>query len=203
MAHELIWEVINESGPFDGLISFSQGSALAASILVHHQLETPSQPLPFRFAVFIGATLPFSTSESFGINVSRVWTKNKPMTGELKTWIAPDLLQQQNQEIKGVEEAAQFLSKQDQKDKQSPAQLRQYHPDALPAPPKISIPTAHIYGRRDPYHSQSLQLVRMCDQSLTAVFEHDDGHCIPRSQRISQCIANLIEKTAYRADLGF
>lgn len=45
--------------------------------------------------------------------------------------------------------------------------IRRFHPAVDSA--RISIPTAHIYGKNDPYFSQSLQLVDMCKKDLLHV----------------------------------
>jgi hypothetical protein len=48
-------DYVRSEGPFDGVIAFSQGAALAAMLLARGQF-----PLPFRFAVFICAGTPVS-----------------------------------------------------------------------------------------------------------------------------------------------
>ncbi|KAI9736148.1 MAG: hypothetical protein M1834_001032 [Cirrosporium novae-zelandiae] len=61
-AHALVQEVIEDEGPFDGIIGFSQGAALAASILIHHAQEHPLDPpyALFRCAIFICGSRPFN-----------------------------------------------------------------------------------------------------------------------------------------------
>ena len=44
---------INEEGPFDGIIGYSQGASLAATYLLKCCQDHPSQPLPVKCAVFI------------------------------------------------------------------------------------------------------------------------------------------------------
>ncbi|KAJ6030991.1 DUF341 domain protein [Penicillium herquei] len=60
-AYQLIEELIEEQGPFDGIMGFSQGGSLAASFLLHHATTYPSQPveLLFRFAIIICSGNPF------------------------------------------------------------------------------------------------------------------------------------------------
>ena len=176
----------------------TEGAALAASILLHVQLERPLQPAPFRFAIFIGASLPFSVSPDLGVDVTNIWSSTQPLSGDLSSWLSStnsiaqegtDSTQQSNDQVlvSGVDKDT--------------GQIRHFHPDSTPPPPKISIPVAHIYGRKDPYYTQSLQLVRLCDQTVSSVFEHEDGHCIPRGQRVSKGITNVIEKTIYKAEM--
>lgn len=60
-AYQLVYEVIDEQGPFDGVMGFSQGGSLASSFLFHHMATCPSQPVEqlFRFAIVICSGNPF------------------------------------------------------------------------------------------------------------------------------------------------
>lgn len=46
---------ITDNGPFDGCLGFSQGAALAATLIIRHQNR---QNPTFRFAIFICAAIP-------------------------------------------------------------------------------------------------------------------------------------------------
>ncbi|KAK3300903.1 serine hydrolase-domain-containing protein [Chaetomium fimeti] len=59
-AHDIIAETIEEEGPFDGVIGFSQGASLALSFILHHELQRPGLPCPFRFALLFCTTLVIS-----------------------------------------------------------------------------------------------------------------------------------------------
>lgn len=52
-------EIIEEEGPFDGIIGFSQGAAFAARLLLRHQERDPLTPPPFKMAVFFCASSLF------------------------------------------------------------------------------------------------------------------------------------------------
>lgn len=60
-AYQLVYELIDEQGPFDGVMGFSQGGSLASSFLFHHMATCPSQPVEqlFRFAIVICSGNPF------------------------------------------------------------------------------------------------------------------------------------------------
>ncbi|KAJ5319577.1 hypothetical protein MYU51_006571 [Penicillium brevicompactum] len=45
--------------PFDGVLGFSQGAALAASMIIHHSRTRPAEPPLFRAAVFICGATPW------------------------------------------------------------------------------------------------------------------------------------------------
>ena len=56
-SHEYLDEIVEEEGPFEGILGFSQGAEVAASLLLHQ-----GQNVKFKFAVFIGGTQPFDVS---------------------------------------------------------------------------------------------------------------------------------------------
>ena len=53
-AHEYLTEIVEEEGPFEGLLGFSQGAEVAASLLFYQ-----GRDVTFKFAVFIGGGTPF------------------------------------------------------------------------------------------------------------------------------------------------
>ncbi|CAD6587821.1 MAG: hypothetical protein ASARMPRED_003252 [Alectoria sarmentosa] len=56
-AHEYLDEIVEEDGPFEGILGFSQGAEVAASFLLY---QSPN--VTFSFAIFIGGTPPFDVS---------------------------------------------------------------------------------------------------------------------------------------------
>lgn len=58
-AYELLQEVIEEDGPFDGVLGFSHGGTLAFGFLAHLFKTNPYEPPPFRCAIFMNAPAPF------------------------------------------------------------------------------------------------------------------------------------------------
>ncbi|CAG8424849.1 unnamed protein product [Penicillium salamii] len=48
--------------PFEGVLGFSQGAGLAASMIVHHSRTRPAEPPLFRVAVFICGAAPWEPS---------------------------------------------------------------------------------------------------------------------------------------------
>jgi hypothetical protein len=58
-AYELLDEVIEIEGPFDGVLGFSQGGTLASGWLMHHAATRPFEPPPVRCAVFLNSLPPF------------------------------------------------------------------------------------------------------------------------------------------------
>jgi len=68
-SHQQMVEYIDNAGGFDLVMGFSQGAALAASMILHHQLDNPEASPLFKGAIFICSPLPFSRSTEYGIDV--------------------------------------------------------------------------------------------------------------------------------------
>jgi hypothetical protein len=77
--------------------------------------------------------------------------------------------------------------------------VRRLHPsvDTL----RICIPTAHIYGSRDPYFRQSLALAKLCEARWASTYEHPEGHIVPREKGVNLKIAAAIERTVGMIDV--
>ncbi|PTU18870.1 hypothetical protein P175DRAFT_0484507 [Aspergillus ochraceoroseus IBT 24754] len=61
-AIEYTLDIIARDGPFDAVLGFSQGAALAFSLLMHHAQTHPSSPPLFKTAVFICGAAPYELS---------------------------------------------------------------------------------------------------------------------------------------------
>ena len=58
-AINLVHRTLQTQGPFDGVVGFSQGAALAATVLLEAATLRPYDDAPFGLAVFFGASAPF------------------------------------------------------------------------------------------------------------------------------------------------
>lgn len=58
-AYDLLYEIIDIDGPFDGILGFSHGGTLAAGFLIHHAKMYPHEPPLFRCAIFVNSLPPF------------------------------------------------------------------------------------------------------------------------------------------------
>ena len=83
---------IQEEGPFDGVLGFSQGATLAATYLARLSLDYPSRSLPFRCAIFFCGGIPFdsealklgdmvlvdpgTTGPILGLSTANIWGRN-------------------------------------------------------------------------------------------------------------------------------
>ncbi|MCJ1298808.1 hypothetical protein MMC08_001598 [Hypocenomyce scalaris] len=153
--HEVVSEIIEDEGPFDVVMGFSQGAALAASIILHHQIEQPLSPPLFRAAVFISSFRPFSRDPSLGVDI----------TEDPGTYAPPSA-------------------------KEGLARCRWMDPAVTKA--RIQIPTAHIYGDKDEFLNQALELVKLSEMSLASTFVHQGGHDIPVRPDVCKGIRDAI-----------
>lgn len=98
--HEYLQSVIQEDGPYDGVIGFSQGAALAASLLLCHEYArddaSPSsrQPAPFKVAIFFNSVMLFSPAEDIGTDITDTIKKQEEkhmgfLRGESNQSISP------------------------------------------------------------------------------------------------------------------
>lgn len=58
-AYDLLYEIIDEEGPFDGVLGFSHGGTLASGFLINHAKMYPRAPPLFRCAIFVNSLPPF------------------------------------------------------------------------------------------------------------------------------------------------
>jgi predicted esterase len=62
-AYDMLYETIEEDGPFDGILGFSHGGALATGFIAHHATHNPYGSPLFRCAVFFNSLPPFRMNE--------------------------------------------------------------------------------------------------------------------------------------------
>ncbi|KAK0510875.1 hypothetical protein JMJ35_006427 [Cladonia borealis] len=64
-SHRFLYDILDDEGPFEGVLGFSQGAGVAASLLFEQTMQPGSErPEPlFKFAVFIGGTQPWDIYE--------------------------------------------------------------------------------------------------------------------------------------------
>ncbi|KAL7621660.1 hypothetical protein AAE478_008987 [Parahypoxylon ruwenzoriense] len=183
-AYNLIQEVIDDEGPFYGVVGFSQGSALAASLILHHQRTQPYAPDLFKIAIFTCASLPFdSASES---RKDKYHTIICEKTGGVRV---RDLLPGETVE---ASRANGFITAP----AVSETVLRRYHPEREEA--RIRTPSVHIMGTNDLFLPQSRALAELCSPPVDVV-THDLGHQLPRDSTFARKAASAIENCIHRA----
>lgn len=175
-AHEYVRAIIDEDGPYDGVIGFSQGGALAASLILTHQLRQFEHPKPFNFAIFISSVLPVTPSEEIGIDATGY------VVGYERSYPGFFGLSEQELEQKVSSTAAHLFA---------PMDTTTGNESLLAS--KIDIPTLHILGSKDEFHSFGRHVVDLCEQRKSHVLVHDHGHEVPRLESFIDKATGLIE----------
>lgn len=163
--------MIEDEGPFDGLLGFSQGAALAASVII--QQSTIGKQL-VDCAVFICACFPWLIDSPCFVESDQPGRNTQKSLAQL-----------------GLEG---FMPEELSAKLLHPQKL-------LNSPIGISIPTVHILGgQTDKYIAQSRALVILCEKNRRDVkaIDHEGGHIVPRGQRIAGRITKIITWAAER-----
>ncbi|KAL4882125.1 serine hydrolase FSH [Aspergillus karnatakaensis] len=187
---DLIDEMIQTAGPFDGILGFSQGGSVALSYLLQRQID--GQPPAFRWAVFFSTVIAFAPSDTFGSNILANLTDHEirlldgypasdlsplhPLTRALCETTARTFYSAKTGGfISPTTPVAQFSKRDD------PAQPRVFHPALLAE--RIPIPTVHITGRKDNGLMVGLSVLvqGLCDPRLVRALTHSGGHNVPRA----------------------
>lgn len=184
-AHREILAFVDKYGPFDGVMGFSQGAAVAASILLHHELDEVAPP--WRFAIFVCAPLPFSSSVANGIDTRAAfgapcvtWPVRPDCPDTVPSDLIPDL---------------QYLRGEDH-DSSDTAVTEHFYQMFHGAVDKVRISarTGHIIGAKDEWRRHSEELVQLCEKQSRTVLYHQSGHEIP--DEYSEELSDLIETLA-------
>lgn len=173
-AFDMIDEMIEEEGPFDAVIGFSQGSALASSYILH-DLRSAQPRNPFKCAIFFNATAPWDrSSPPFCLDKDkncRMADTNEPLINFDINETIPE-----SDGSKGYTGTISYEKKY----------LHRYgSPYANPEKAQITIPTFHIVGANDDYLSQSLQVRDLCTRHGRHFYQHRGGHEIPSDRNAS------------------
>ena len=158
-------------------------------------------PLPFSAAIFICGGIPLPALEDMGLPVSTRAHEINQCTGALLNGTAGRLTEfAANLKLikRGVslwDENNGLLVHDPQK---RPARSDVFGLDftEFPASARISIPTAHIYGSKDPRWPAAIQLAEFCDDRIE--YDHGGGHDIPRSTEVCLKIADIVRQVVGR-----
>jgi hypothetical protein len=167
-AQDYLRSILDEDGPYDGVIGFSEGAALAASLLL-----SSAEP-PFKLAIFFNSVVPLvpSGSEHLGVSLGET------VQGHQASYL--DLLLPEGQKDSATEE-------------EKMAALSQALCFSANKCPKIPIPTVHVVGEKDPFADSSRLVVDLCACEMAQVVFHEGGHELPRDSSVLDRCAELIE----------
>lgn len=190
-AFDMIDEIIEEEGPFDGVIGFSQGSALASSYILN-DLRSGRPCNPFKCAIFFNATVPWDLrSPPFHVSEDgscRMADTNEPMINFDVNEMVPE-----RGGCNGYTGPVSYEAKY----------LHRYgSPYANSEKAQITIPTLHIVGANDDYLSQSLQVRDLCTMQGRRFLQHRGGHEIPSDRMSSAKVVSEIQSMLQQVLVG-
>lgn len=198
MAERKVRQLVDELGPFDGIMGFSQGGALAAfACMVDASTTLPQWP-KFKLAILMCCGLPIgvehmalqhtlredklallrrsSLSADFHSSVESLDSCSTPSTSSRHTSLDGS-----------VTPSSRTTG--------SPSSSR----DSTPSHPDLAclltIPTAHIMGRHDAILAKSNALYDLCHPITRHKYEHIAGHLLPRTNLATLGIADVILQT--------
>ncbi|KAJ5929598.1 hypothetical protein N7454_006548 [Penicillium verhagenii] len=169
--------IIDEDGPYDGLIGFSEGAALTASLLLCD--EQAGRPARVRIAAMFNAVMPLLPDHL-------VETKHEAFhsLGEY---------------IRGHEEHYRALLEAE--GQQNDSLIYQTRCFAPKDPLRIPISTVHVIGNKDPFSPSSQLVSELCRSERSHVLRHEGGHTLPQAKDVLEQCAELIETGALFSSL--
>ena len=177
----MVLEIIEEQGTFDGVIGFSQGAALASSLILRRAKPSPLEDL-FNTAIFMCASLPFDLDrqlftvsgdgEISGLDVSN--TKASATTTSV---------------VDEMQRACGYSGMPDD----GLRLLKRYDPTRTQQTPTMRIPTVHVIGKQDEYHEQGVKLSELAGRDARVLY-HNGGHEIPKDRSFALKMARSIQE---------
>ncbi|KAL2802719.1 serine hydrolase FSH [Aspergillus granulosus] len=218
--HAWLSAILAERGPYDLVLTFSQGAALAASLLLMHEVnqaqfaaldrvvsnsssDSDSRPAPpeppFKSAIFICGGAPIPVLEYIGFHIPHV-TKARDLASRAALSSAADsasILALGSSRWTGLSPSFSTAFSTSPLDTQCLPSGFTYNKEEeirreMCGPVQIGIPTVHIYGERDPRYVAGIQLSEVCIKARRKVYNHGGGHEIPRFEAVSGAIADLV-----------
>lgn len=169
--HDYVKAAIAQNGPYNGVIGFSEGAALAAALLLENAAGVGPLVEPmFGFAVFFNAVNVLSPSKELG----RMF------------------------EIEERDSRKSF--EEGNIDHGSPALDCVYALCSDAAPRLIAVPTLHVIGLQDVFVEHSYDLVKLCRSENATVLTSSVGHEVPKSHDwdlVARKVDNMIMSRSF------
>ncbi|KAI5457748.1 serine hydrolase FSH [Mariannaea sp. PMI_226] len=143
-ALERILRVMENDPEIDGIMGYSEGAAIAASLILEEgsRWKKHGTPRRIKYAIFLGGWPPLSVD------------------GDSVQWFLAD--------------ECEML---------------------------IDVPTCHVIGCSDPYIDGAMALFNMCDEDTATLFDHGEGHNVPRDTTTVQELASAVKDTLRKAGI--
>jgi hypothetical protein len=161
--HDYVRAVVAHDGPYDGVIGFSEGAALAAALILEDASDVDRRYAPmFQIAVFVNAVTLLSPSASLG-----------------KKMLESD-----------VQHAMDLFTKGGKKHNTVVLDCV-YALSANTVPALITIPTLHVVGLEDDFRGFSEDLIKLCETGSAMTVRSTAGHEMPRGQKLEEMARKL------------
>lgn len=199
-------DFIEDNGPFDGVIGFSQGASMAATFLLDHYTRFPDEAPPFDFAIFLSSVAAFSPDDTLCLpSVQRLirLRQEYPSVTDLPDDIAKKLPATDSMFVEYLATTFRVAKKIgavlpavdiDFFNHEDPQKVPRVAHSSLTSA-RIKIPTIHFTGKTDlpAMVEQSRVVCGLCDQTVARVHQHARGHEAPSSKMDVQKLADAIE----------
>ena len=224
-AYELIYEAIEEDGPFDAILGFSQGASLACLFLQQHARKNPYDPpwSLFRYAVFICGMLPFRIKESQPLSRSKSSASlGKSVDAEELSECLSTITSRNPLRSKESFSSESSSSSVESTFSDEPSSVASPAQSIMSVGPNddsftiesdnfdlvfdenfkaLQIPSVHIGGKGDKVYDLTRKLYAGMNKDKTLWIEHEMGHTIPWDKKNTQAFVDVIEQLERRAVL--
>ncbi|PYI32509.1 hypothetical protein BP00DRAFT_341464 [Aspergillus indologenus CBS 114.80] len=201
--YTLLDHTIRTQGPFDGVLGFSHGAAVALGYLLERFAAVGAAPAayPFRFAVFFSCIFACSSDRTFvedlypGLRPEEWSTVRSCDSARLDT--LPDRLRTVTTAISRLLDCVHPITREprafflDKPVEETPLLL---YPPVVAA--RVQIPTLHVWGRNEPQglRDASSWAIQLCESGVTRSLVHASGHDVPRSARELERIVAVMQE---------
>lgn len=208
-AEEDVLKLVEEEGPFDGVIGFCAGAALAAQVIIRYYRDVAdpfdTSDRNFRFAIFFNGVSPLKVIEADLTNGDCQILSDGSLKRELEAEVDKEMLGPTNVRSREDEEAIRVMNeiRQLQFAHHANGQVGLYdgkylitrfdgHSDNA----IIECPTLHIRDGSTTdlewsNHGQNLEAI--CEESVRRNYLHKSGHAFPRSPYDRKNIVLLVQ----------
>lgn len=202
--------MIEKEGPYDGVIGYSEGAAVAAQLLIRDARTYPwklAHERVFRWAVFINGGSPIEAFRLAKANLQDIVVEASNTVNEA---LSVYLRGSNTRARKGDEQNPNFEADRMEKAMMSLqtkllADGRVYLTDGAMGIARydgtlqgtlIDVPTLHVRCPAEEDRHHGLHLVEMCEPALVKEYHHRYGHDFPRGRAEMNAIAQLIRETS-------
>jgi pimeloyl-ACP methyl ester carboxylesterase len=194
-------DTIDKLGPFDGVLGFSQGAALAIAYM--HRQEELKKLVPFGFALCLSSVLAGSANTTYLQGVIDRLRKHRGLFDTESSALDPSISSDEcifidflMRTIIPAKEKGAVLPNFDlyhYKNGDPIDAPRPMHPQLLKE--RVHIPTVHVTGRRDSDFMLNMSevVLGLCDQNMVRKLQHSGGHHPPQKDTEVQALIRAME----------